>query len=333
MTNKENDLSLANAIRSGDRSALAKGITLTESTLIEDRNKADKLLLEILPFAGKSHRIGITGLPGSGKSTLIEQLGVKALDLGYKVAVLAIDPSSEKSGGSILGDKTRMTSLAIHPDAFIRPSPSGSSRTGIGNRTRECMYLCEAAGFNFVLVETVGVGQVELEVSEICDIVLLLLLPGSGDELQGMKRGSTESADIILVNKADGLTKSAATTTASDYQNALNLVSGLRNREVDVMPISALENQGTAEVLSKIIGLHQRKHSTGEIQTLRSKQCRSWLWHSIKEIIEESMLGEVSMLDIILQLEKDIILSRSTGRIAAKRFVDQYLQSLREYKK
>ena len=214
---------LAEAVQSGDRSALARAITLVESSLDQDRHDAELLLEQLLPTAGNSIRIGITGIPGAGKSTLIERLGIQALNSGYKVAVLTVDPSSEISGGSILGDKTRMTLLAAKPQAFVRPSPAGVARGGIAARTRECVYLCEAAGFDLVFVETIGVGQAELAVAGITDILLLLLLPGTGDDLQGMKRGAMELADLVLVNKADGPLRNVALATVADYRQALRL--------------------------------------------------------------------------------------------------------------
>ena len=228
--------SLAEAVLSGDRSALARAITLVESSLDQDRHDSELLLKQLLPAAGHSIRIGITGIPGAGKSTLIERLGIQALDSGYKVAVLTVDPSSEKSGGAMLGDKTRMTLLAARPQAFVRPSPAGITRGGVAARTRECVYLCEAAGFDLVIVETIGVGQVELTVSGITDILVLLLLPGTGDELQGMKRGAMELADLVLVNKADGPMRNVALATVADYRQAIRLTQqSLLGEEVEVI--------------------------------------------------------------------------------------------------
>ena len=249
---------LAEAVQSGDRSALARAITLVESSLDKDRHDAELLLEQLLPAAGHSIRIGITGIPGAGKSTLIERLGIQALESGHKVAVLTVDPSSEKSGGSILGDKTRMTLLAAKPQAFVRPSPAGVTRGGVAARTRECVYLCEAAGFDLVIVETIGVGQVELTVAGMTDILLLLLLPGTGDELQGIKRGSMELADLVLVNKADGPMRNVALATVADYRQALRLTrQSLLGEEVEVIAVSALEDQGIAEVLQKLLKLHE----------------------------------------------------------------------------
>ena len=316
---------LTSAIQSGDITALARGITLIESLLENDRYKAEALLERVLPLTGNSARIGVTGIPGSGKSTLIEQLGIQALDMGYKVAVLTIDPSSERSRGSILADKTRMTRLANHPRAFVRPSPSSRARGGIGIRTRECIYLCEAAGFDLLFVETVGVGQVELAVAGITDIVLLLLLPGTGDELQGMKRGSTEIADLILINKADGDMRNAALSTAADYHQALHLIRRSWNDDgVSVSSVSALENYGTAEVLQQVIELYQKRSESGEIGTRRSEQAKAWLWESIKEMLEESMFGDIASMSTIPKLEKEVMCGQITAKVAARRFFDQY---------
>jgi len=264
---------LIEAVQSGDRAALARAITLVESSLDQDRHDAELLLEQLLPAAGHSIRIGITGIPGAGKSTLIERLGIQALNSGHKVAVLTVDPSSEKSGGSILGDKTRMTLLAANPQAFVRPSPAGVTRGGIAARTRECVYLCEAAGFDLVIVETIGVGQVELAVAGITDILLLLLLPGTGDELQGMKRGSMELADLVLVNKADGPLRNVALATVADYRQALRLTRQPRPGEgVEVIAVSALEDQGIAEVLQKLFQLHQKRRESGALAARRAEQ-------------------------------------------------------------
>ena len=318
---------LASAIQRGDTSALAKGITLVESQLENDRQYADALLQNVLPISGNSLRIGVTGIPGSGKSTLIERLGIQALDQGYKVAVLTIDPSSEQSGGSILADKTRMTRLANHDRAFVRPSPSSGARGGIGARTRESMYLCEAAGFDLLFIETVGVGQVELAVSAITDIVLLLLLPGTGDELQGMKRGATEVADLILINKADGAMQQAAAITASDYHQAINLINrSWKNDDIAVLAVSALEDHGITEVLKQIMDLHDNLSESGEVIARRAKQAKGWLWQSIKEMLEESILGNMVPTDSVQKLEEEIIGNQITGRSAARRFLDQYLR-------
>src|SRR5437660_8733446 len=237
-------LGLADAVRGGDRRALARAITLVESTREDHRDDAITLLQALMPGAGVAIRVGISGAPGAGKSTFIETLGLHLVDAGHRVAVLAVDPSSTRSGGSILGDKTRMEQLSRRPQAFIRPSPSGGTLGGVARRTREALLVCEAAGFDVVLVETVGVGQSEVAVASMVDLFLLLLAPGAGDELQGVKRGIVELADLIVVNKADGALIEAARHTASDYAHALHLVG---QAGVQVLLASALEGTGIAE--------------------------------------------------------------------------------------
>ena len=315
---------LTEAVQSGGRAALARAITLVESSLDQDRHDAELLLEQLLPAAGHSIRIGITGIPGAGKSTLIERLGIQALNSGHKVAVLTVDPSSEKSGGSILGDKTRMTLLAANPQAFVRPSPAGVTRGGIAARTRECVYLCEAAGFDLVIVETIGVGQVELAVAGITDILLLLLLPGTGDELQGMKRGSMELADLVLVNKADGPLRNVALATVADYRQALRLTRQPRPGEgVEVIAVSALEDQGIAEVLQKLFQLHQKRRESGALAARRAEQCRDWLWQAIREAFLESMVGKISPQDRVAELEQEVVAGRMTASLAARQFVNE----------
>ena len=315
---------LTEAVQSGGRAALARAITLVESSLDQDRHDAELLLEQLLPAAGHSIRIGITGIPGAGKSTLIERLGIQALNSGHKVAVLTVDPSSEKSGGSILGDKTRMTLLAAKPQAFVRPSPAGVTRGGIAARTRECVYLCEAAGFDLVIVETIGVGQVELAVAGITDILLLLLLPGTGDELQGMKRGSMELADLVLVNKADGPLRNVALATVADYRQALRLTRQPRPGEgVEVIAVSALEDQGIAEVLQKLFQLHQKRRESGALAARRAEQCRDWLWQAIREAFLESMMGKISPRDRVTELEQEVVAGRMTASLAARQFVNE----------
>ena len=315
---------LTEAVQSGGRAALARAITLVESSLDQDRHDAELLLDQLLPAAGHSIRIGITGIPGAGKSTLIERLGIQALNSGHKVAVLTVDPSSEKSGGSILGDKTRMTLLAAKPQAFVRPSPAGVTRGGIAARTRECVYLCEAAGFDLVIVETIGVGQVELAVAGITDILLLLLLPGTGDELQGMKRGAIELADLVLVNKADGPLRNVALATVADYRQALRLTRQPRPGEgVEVIAVSALEDQGIAEVLQKLFQLHQKRRESGALAARRAEQCRDWLWQAIREAFLESMMGKISPRDRVTELEQEVVAGRMTASLAARQFVNE----------
>ncbi|PWC95248.1 methylmalonyl Co-A mutase-associated GTPase MeaB, partial [Azospirillum sp. TSO5] len=215
---------LAEAVRSGDRRALARAITLIESTRADHRATADALLAALLPYTGNSVRLGISGVPGVGKSTFIEAFGLHVIGLGHKVAVLAVDPSSQRTGGSILGDKTRMVDLSREANAFIRPSPAGTTLGGVARRTREAMLICEAAGFDVIVVETVGVGQSETAVADMVDLFMLLLLPAGGDELQGIKKGIVELADLVVVNKADGDLAATARHTVADYRHALALL-------------------------------------------------------------------------------------------------------------
>src|SRR5215470_12243740 len=264
---------LAESVIAGDRRALARAITLIESTRADHRAEAAALLDKLLPAAGKSIRLGISGAPGVGKSTFIEAFGLYVIGQGHRVAVLAVDPSSKIGGGSILGDKTRMAELARHDDAFVRPSPAGETLGGVARRTRDAIVAVEAAGFDVVVVETVGVGQSETAVADMVDMFLLILQPGGGDDLQGMKRGIVELADLILVNKADGDLAALAGRTAADYQNAIRLLRAPTPGWTPmVRQCSALTGSGIAEVWNAVEQFRQTMNKGDRLQDRRSGQ-------------------------------------------------------------
>ncbi len=276
---------LADRIAAGDRRALARGITLVESNRADHRKSALDLTERLRATGREALRIGLSGTPGVGKSTFIESFGLMLAESGLRIAVLAVDPSSARTGGSILGDKTRMERLSRHPSAYIRPSPSQSHLGGIARRTREAVALCEAAGFDIVLIETVGVGQSETVVAELCDLFVLLLAPAGGDELQGVKRGIMEMADLILVNKADGDLKATATRTCADYAGALRL---LRRRPQDpdgfpkAMTVSAVEAAGLDAAWSEMRALIDWRRETGHWATRRAAQSRHWFEEEVR---------------------------------------------------
>ncbi len=280
--------STAEAIRSGDRVALARAITLIESAKPEDQARAQSLIQQLLPHTGTSIRVGISGVPGAGKSTLIDQLGLNLVSEGRKVAVLAVDPTSSRSGGSILGDKTRMGRLATEPGAFIRPSPAGDSLGGVTKTTRETIALAEAAGYAVVLVETVGVGQSEMAVANMVDIFVVVAIAGAGDELQGIKRGLLELADIIAVNKADGDNIERANRAAMEYRTALHiLAAGHPNWEPVVLTLSARDNTGMDALWARIKDRHATLASSGLLDKRRSDQAAAWM----REIFEQRLLA------------------------------------------
>jgi len=288
---------LASQIVSGDRAALARAITLIESTRDDHQREAQALLTELLPKTGHSVRIGITGAPGVGKSTFIEAFGLYVIEQSHKVAVLAIDPSSSKTGGSILGDKTRMAKLSQHDHAYIRPSPTGGSLGGVARRTREGMLLAEAAGYDVVIVETVGVGQSETEVADMVDMFLLMLLPGSGDELQGIKKGIVELADLIVVNKADGDLKAQAKRVRTDYSAALRMLhppltsppqAGGKeggNWQPKAVTCSALLGEGIADIWQSVQEFTKAVKDSGELPRRRAHQSVAWMWKEIRETL------------------------------------------------
>ncbi|HAV09713.1 MAG TPA: methylmalonyl Co-A mutase-associated GTPase MeaB [Rhodobacteraceae bacterium] len=277
---------MAAAVIAGDRRALARAITLVESARSDHRLAADALISEVAKSGRQSLRIGLSGTPGVGKSTFIESFGMMLIAQGLRVAVLAVDPSSARSGGSILGDKTRMEHLSREPNAFIRPSPSQTHLGGVARRTREAVSLCEAAGFDVVLIETVGVGQSETMVAEMADLFILLLAPAGGDELQGVKRGIMEMADLILVNKADGDLKAAATRTMADYAGALRL---LRKRPQDppdfpkALAVSALADEGLGKAWEEMTTLAAWRRETGHFARRRSEQARHWFGEDVRQ--------------------------------------------------
>jgi LAO/AO transport system kinase len=276
--------SLAAEILAGRRRALARAITLVESTRPDHRAAAEALLAELLPAAGKSVRIGISGIPGAGKSTFIEAFGGHLIERGRKVAVLAVDPSSPRSGGSLLGDKTRMERLSRDERAFIRPTPTGGSLGGVARRTQDAILLCEAAGFDVVLVETVGVGQSEIAVADMVDMFLLLLVPGGGDELQGLKKGIVEIADAVVVNKADGELAAAAERAARDYRSALHLLRGASPAwTVPVLRCSALTGEGIAEVGNTVEAFVAAMKGSGDFAAKRGDQALRWLWQEVSD--------------------------------------------------
>ena len=279
----------AEAILSGDRRALAKAITLVESQRETDRDAAQTLLKALLPHTGRSIRIGVTGVPGVGKSTFIETFGQHVIEKGHRLAVLAVDPSSPVAGGSILGDKTRMEMLSRSDAAFIRPSPAGKALGGVAFKTRESLLLCEAAGYDVILVETVGVGQSEHQVAGMVDFFLLLMLPGGGDELQGIKKGILELADAIVVNKADGASETLARTTQQHYRGAMSLLKHEGFWEPKVMTCSALHREGIEAVWETIAEYAEAARSGGAFDEARAAQNLAWMRQLIDELLRSSL--------------------------------------------
>jgi LAO/AO transport system kinase len=319
---------LAARLRDGDRRALARAITLVESTRPDHRAEADALLTEVLPAAGEARRVGISGAPGSGKSTLIEALGLHVVREGAAVAVLAVDPSSTRSGGSILGDKTRMGELTRQPEAFVRPSPTGGTLGGVARRTREAMLLCEAAGFDVVIVETVGTGQSEVTVEGMVDCFLVLVGPGGGDELQGIKRGIIELADLVVVTKADGELRRAAEVTAAEYASALRL---LRPKHAEWSPVvlrcSAIEGTSIGELWAAVVAFGDALAASGALARRRADQSRAWLWSEIGAGLLERVRGAPGVADLTRRLEADVVAGRVPPPVAAEQVLAAFLGS------
>lgn len=317
---------LAQAVRAGERRALARAITLVESTRPDHRAQAVEVLEELMKSTGESIRLGISGAPGVGKSTFIEALGGYVIGQGHRVAVLAVDPSSTVSGGSILADKTRMELLNRRQEAFIRPSPAGRTLGGVARRTREALLLCEAAGFDVILVETVGVGQSETMVADLTDLLLLLLQPGGGDELQGMKRGIVELADLVVVNKADGELLAAAGRTASDYAHALSL---LRRRSSDwAVPVdtcSALTGEGIEGVWGHVQEYRRLNETNGELAARRAAQAQSWLWSETSEELLATLRDDPRVREELPSLEEAVREGVIPPTRAAQRLLEVFL--------
>ena len=315
---------LLKPLRAGDRRALAQAITLIESTRADHRERADKLLAEILPHTGKSVRLGITGVPGVGKSTFIERFGLALIERGRSLAVLAIDPSSKRGGGSILGDKTRMEELSRNAAAFIRPSPAGATLGGVARRTREAMLLAEAAGFDTVIVETVGVGQSETAVADMVDMFIVLLLPGGGDDLQGIKRGVIELADLIVVNKADGDLMATARRSMADYQHALRMLrSPTAGWTPEVTTASALSGDGVAEVWATVERFNRAVGAQG-IARRRAEQARAWMWNEVGETLLAELRKHPEVKRLVPGLEREVEAGRSTPAAAARRMLEAF---------
>lgn len=301
----------------GDRATLARAITLVESKKAEHQTQAQELLQALLPHTGKAHRIGITGVPGVGKSTTIEALGGNLTKSGHKVAVLAVDPTSSRTGGSILGDKTRMQTLSIDPNAFIRPSPTSGTLGGVTKKTRETMALCEAAGFDVIIVETVGVGQSETAVAEMVDFFLVLMLPGAGDELQGIKKGVLEIADMIAINKSEGDNEIRARNAASDYRAALNILTPTSpNWSPPVVLISGLKNLGLDEMWSKIEEHKEKLTQTGEFQTRRQTQAVKWMRDMLEDRLMASLRANPKVAGRLPELEEKVRIGEITPALA-----------------
>ncbi len=315
-----------NGILNGDRRSLAQAITLAESTRTDHRTEAEALLAELLPKSGRSVRVGISGAPGVGKSSFIEAFGLHLAEQGHRVAVLAVDPSSRISGGSILGDKTRMEELSRHPSAFIRPSPAGNSLGGVARRTRECVLICEAAGFDVVIVETVGVGQSETAVAEMCDLFMLLLAPAAGDELQGIKKGIVELADLIVVNKADGDLVEAANHAAADYQSAVHMIRPASpNWRVPVLTCSALTGDGIANVWQKIDDYSEKMNASGEFATRRANQAKAWMWSEIEESLIAALRIHPEVSKRVDALEGEVAEGKRSPGTAAREMLSAFL--------
>jgi LAO/AO transport system kinase len=321
---------LAEQVVEGDRRALARAITTVESTRADHRDEAAELLTEVLPHAGGAIRIGISGAPGSGKSTFIETFGLRLIERGHRVAVLAVDPSSTRTGGSILGDKTRMGDLTRSDAAFVRPSPTAGTLGGVARRTREAMLLCEAAGFDVVMVETVGVGQSEVAVAGMVDLFVLLIAPGAGDELQGIKRGIIELADIVVVNKNDGELAATAKTTATDYSSALRLVRSKTTAWTPrVVLVSALEGTGIDELWETVEEFRAGLDAAGELERRRAEQDREWMWSEVAESLMDSLRHDDRVAELVDRLEAQVTAGEVSPAAAARQILDAFQNSER----
>ncbi len=314
---------LADLVRGGDTMWLARAITLVESRKHEHRAQAAELLTALMPYSGGADRIGLTGVPGVGKSTFIDQFGTNLTDAGHRVAVLAVDPSSSRTGGAILGDKTRMERLSADSNAFIRPSPASGSLGGVARATRESILLCEAAGFDVVLVETVGVGQSETTVSEMVDIFVVLMLSGAGDELQGIKRGVLEIADLIAVNKADGDNVKRARMAAADYRRAIHLMTPASpNWTPPVLTCSALTNEGLPQIWEQIVAHRDRLAATGERQERRQRQQIGWMW----ALIGDRLLDQFRESVAVAETEAAVLAGQLPPAVAADQLLAAFLR-------
>jgi LAO/AO transport system kinase len=311
---------VARGIRAGDRAVLARAITLIESKRADHRQSAHLLVQELLPATGKAIRLGITGAPGTGKSTTIDALGSYLTAKNHKVAVLAVDPSSTRTGGSILGDKTRMANLGQDPNAFIRPSPSSGTLGGVAAKTRETMLLCEAAGFDVVIVETVGVGQSETTVADMTDFFLALMIAGAGDELQGIKKGVIELADMIAVNKADGDNVQRAKLAAAEYRAALNILAPRSpNWSPPVLAYSALDARGVEELWSRVVAYCDKMTATGELAARRREQQVKWMWSMLEERLTAKLRGDPAVRAKLRSAETAV----AAGKLAPTLAVEQ----------
>ena len=321
----ENARDYYTAIRAGDRRAVARAITLLESTRADHQALGAEVLERLLPHAGQGFRVGITGPPGVGKSTFIEALGLDLLAAGHRVAVLAVDPSSPISGGSILGDKTRMERLAQDERAFIRPSPSSGSLGGVAHHTREALLVCEAAGFDVVLVETVGIGQSEVAVRSMVDFFLVLLQPGAGDELQGIKKGVLELADALVVTKADGAQQAIAERTRADHVHALEL---LRPTSAvwrpPVLTTSALKGEGIGPVWEAVLAHRAALEGSGELAERRRDQAREWMWSLVEEGLRRAFRRHPVVAERVAALEADVGARRTTPAAAARALLEAF---------
>jgi LAO/AO transport system kinase len=310
---------LAKAIRAGDRATLARAITLIESKRADHRRTAHRLVQELLPTTGKAVRLGITGAPGAGKSTTIDALGAALTTQGHKVAVLAVDPSSSRTGGSSLGDKTRMARLAIEPNAFIRPSPASGTLGGVAAKTRETMLLCEAAGYDVLIIETVGVGQSETTVADMTDFFLVLMVAGSGDELQGIKKGIVELADMIAINKADGDNIPRANRAAADFRSALHILQPRTPTwSPPVVTFSALTGDGIDGLWAKVLEHKAKMTASGELAEIRREQQVKWMWTMLEERLAARLRSDPAIRAKLRQAETQVAAGKLAPTLAVE---------------
>ena len=317
------DEDYARGVLSGDRAMLGRAITVIESRSPRHRQLAQDILHRLLPHTGRAHRIGITGVPGAGKSTFIEAFGGQLIHQGLKVAVLAVDPSSPVSGGSILGDKTRMAELSQEPNAFIRPSPSGGTLGGVTRATRQTMVVCDAAGYDVILVETVGAGQSEIAVSDLTDVFVVLMLPGAGDELQGIKKGVLEIADMIVVNKADGGNEIRAKQAVVHYRNALHIIQPRSaSWSPPVLMCSAIKNTGVDAVWGKLVEHKEKLSATGEFQKRRQQQRVKAVWTTLQDRVMTDIKSHHLVVEQLPELKAQLL----SGNLTVTRAVDRILE-------